>query len=440
MNEEPLDQELTDWCLPRRELLKRLASGIAVGAVAPRLLSADELSSNTAIQNEAFWIDIKSRFPIKPDYIMMNAANLCPTHDAVLQQLFGYTNDRESDVSFHNRAKFRETKQKSRDKLAEYLAVNSDEIAITRNTSEGNNIIINGLDLEPGDEVIIWDQNHPSNNLAWKTRAKRSGFTINEISIPMSVESPEQLFEIFNSQFTNKTRVFAASHVSNTSGIGLPIKELSQSCRERGIKTLIDGAQTFGALNLDLHDLGCDYFTGSMHKWPMGPKEAGLLYVRKGMAGDVWPSIISFGYNNIDPDSAAKFESFGQLDDAIVASVTSAIDFHLEIGPTNIENRLYEITDQLKNGIKDIPGSFVLTPDSHSMSAGVVIFSLKNVKGVDGFEQLYKEHQVASAPAQVYQLVSNATETTSGIRLSPHIYNTQSDIEKVLTALKEISA
>ena len=427
MNVDNEQYHASECMLPRRELLKRLVGGIAVGSLIPGVINAAKSADS---QEESYWVDIKQQFPLKPGYIMMNAANLCPTHDAVLKQLFGLTEDRESDVSFHNRGKFRETKNQSRKLLADFLSVDIDEVAITRNTSEGNNIIIAGLELGPGDEVVIWDQNHPSNNLAWKTRAKRYGFSVKELETPVEPESSTQLKDAFLSQFSSNTKVFAASHVSNTTGIGLPVQEICEYCSENGIKTLIDGAQSFGAIQLDLHEMGCDYFTGSMHKWPMGPKESGLLYVRKGEANKVWPSIVTFGFDNIDPGSAAKFDNLGQLDDAIVASVATAIEFLMNIGTENIENRLYDITDALKRGIKEIPGSYLLTPEDHNMSAGVVIFSLKGVNGREGFDTLYKKYQVAAAPA---------SSIDNGIRLSPHIYNTMDDVDKVISALKQIS-
>lgn len=430
MADDELDFPTPEWTLPRRELLKRLAGGISMSVLAPRALYAADEPDSQSVNGEAYWENVKNQFPLRPGLIMMNAANLCPTHDSVLTQFTSITKNRESDLSFQNRGKFRDTKERSRELLADYLSVEKTEIAITRNTSEGNNIIITGLDLGPGDEVVIWDQNHPSANLAWKERANRHGFTVKEVSTPKQPEDPEQLHQLFISNLGKNTKVFSASHVSNTTGIKLPVEELCQYCREHNIMSHIDGAQTFGALKLQLHKLGCDFYTGSMHKWPMGPKESGLLYVKKGMAEKVWPSIITVGYGNIDPASAAKFDNLGQQDDAIVAAIAAAIELHIKIGAETIENRLKEITDTLKREIETIPGSFLLTPTEHSMSAGIVIFSLDGVKGREGFGTLYSKYNIAAAPAGYID----------GIRLSPHIYNTMNDIDKVISAVKAISA
>jgi len=427
-----------EWKLPRREVLKRLGGGIAAGAMAPGLVSSAAKTgennyfralSALAGRGESYWEAVRDQFPVRPGYIMMNAANLCPTHYAVLGHFNELTRDREGDVSFQNRGKFRETQERSRQLLAAYVGADPDEVAITRNTSESNNTVITGLQLGPGDEVLIWDQNHPSNNIAWKVRAQRYGFTVREVATPERPAGPEQLYNTFINSLSGKTRMLAASHVSNVTGVGLPIREICRECRNRDVLTLVDGAQTLGALALDLHDMGCDFFTGSLHKWPMGPKETGLLYVRRGLAKRVWPSVVTLNYEKIDPDSAAKFDNHGQRDDAIVAAVATAIEFHNTVGRDRIEARLRRIIGALMEGIADIPGSTLLTPRSPDMNAGIVVFALPGISGREAFARLYQQYHVACAPNPVID----------GIRLSPHIYNTMADVDKVLTALKTLA-
>lgn len=426
-----------DWKLPRREVLKRLSGGFALGALSPGLAAATTESGQNLLstlagisaKDEHYWETIKDQFPVRPGYIMMNAANLCPTHYAVLNHFNDVTRNREGDVSFQNRGKFHQTMEHSRQLLAEYVGAEADEVAITRNTSESNNTIIGGLQLGPGDEVLIWDQNHPSNNIAWKVRAQRYGFSVREISTPERPASPDELYRTFVSALGNSTRVLAVSHVSNVTGIGLPMKQICTTCREKDVLTLVDGAQTLGALALDLHDLGCDFFTGSLHKWPMGPKETGLLYVRKGLAKQIWPSIVTLNYEKIDADSAAKFDNHGQIDDAIVAAVATTIEFHNVIGKHRVEARLREIIDMLIEGINAIPGTDLLTPRPDEMNAGIIVFSIPGIGGREAFSKLYEDHHIAAAP----------TSAIDGIRISPHIYNTRADVNKALNAIKGLA-
>ena len=413
------------WMLPRREVLKHLAAGAALGTLGGKWLGA---AAQETAGDEAFWDRVKEQFPFRPGLVMMNAANLCPTHYPVLESLFGLTRDLDGDVSFQNRAKFAPSKDEARSRLAEYVGTDPHEIAITRNTTEANNIIVNGLDLGAGDEVLLWSENHESNLSAWRVRARRRGFSVREVETPAGTLSADLLRERFLENLTASTRVLAVSHVSNISGIGLPMKSLSEACRERNILTLVDGAQSLGALDLDLHDMGCDYFSGSLHKWPMGPKETGLLYVRRGSEDRVWPSMVGVGYDTSEGEGALKFETFGQRDDAAISAIVPAMEFLDSIGKERIEARLRALIARLRHGIEAIPGTSILTPGDSAINAGILIFSLPGVAGSDAFEALYRDHDIGSAPASLID----------GVRLSPHIYNSMADVDRVLDALREI--
>lgn len=430
MTNEPMDASAwTEWMLPRREVLKRLAGGLAAGALGTRSLGAMAQAAGDSSHEEAYWEQVKNQFPIRPGLIIMNAANLCPTHYGVLEHVLGLTRDLDGDVSFQNRAKFADAKREARARLAGYVGADPDEIAIVRNTSEGNSIIINGLDLGPGDEVVIWEENHATCNVAWDVRAERQGFSVRKVPTPDKGSTPEDLRRHFVDALSTRTRVFAVSHVSNVSGIGLPMKALCQECRERDILTLVDGAQTFGALSLDLHDMACDFFTGSFHKWPMGPKEAGLLYVRRGLAGSVWPSVVAFGYEDAVARGAEKFESFGQRNDPTIAALAPAVDFHETIGRERVEARLRVLFEHLRAGVADIPGASILTPADPAASAAILVFNLPGIDGRTAFETLQREYRVAVTRAGI----------VDGLRVSPHIYNTLEDVDLVLEALREMA-
>ena len=413
------------WILPRREVLKRLAAGAALGTLGGKWLSA---TAQDAADGETFWDQVREQFPIRPGLVMMNAANLCPTHYPVLESLFGLTRDLDGDVSFQNRAKFAPSKDEARSRLAAYVGADPQEIAITRNTTEANNIVVNGLDLGADDEVVLWSENHESNLSAWTVRARRRGFSVREVETPAGVLSADLLRERFLENLTARTRVLAVSHVSNISGIGLPMKSLSEACREHNILTLVDGAQSLGALDLDLHDMGCDYFTGSLHKWPMGPKETGLLYVRSGSEDRVWPSMVGVGYDTAEGAGALKFETFGQRDDSAISAIVPAMDLLDSIGKERIEARLRALTARLRRGIEAFPGTSILTPADSAINASILIFGLPGITGSDAFDALYRDYDIGSAQASLID----------GVRLSPHIYNSMADVDRVLDALREI--
>ncbi|HEY5616256.1 MAG TPA: aminotransferase class V-fold PLP-dependent enzyme, partial [Bacteroidota bacterium] len=313
-------------------------------------------------------------------------------------------------------------------KLAAYVGASEDEVAIVRNTSEANSFIVSGLSLQQGDEVVVLDQNHPTNNVAWDVQTARFRFTIKRVSLNSPPTSADEILQAFKNAITSKTKVVTFSDVSNTSGTRLPAKELCRHARERGIHAHVDGAQSFGALQLDLHDLGCDSYSASSHKWLMGPKEAGLLYVRQERIAHVWPSIVGVGWGDaVQPavKGARKFETLGQRDDATVSAMGTAIDFHNLIGPANIEARVYQLAARLKDGLSALPGAQLITSPNPALSAGVVIVRFEGTDSRKIYEALYSEYHIAAA-------------SVGGVRFSPHIYNTFEDIDKTVDAVKKI--
>ena len=243
--------------------------------------------------DERFWSSVREQFLMPPDLRVMNAANLCPSPAPVLEAMYRSTKDMDGDPSFDNRQKMSDGKEETRRLLARFLRVTPEEIVITRNTSEANNIVSSGLDLKAGDEVVIFADNHPSNNAAWMQKAKRFGYTVSVIAQPNPHPGAEYYVEAAMRAISPRTRVLAFTHQTSTVGDVLPAKELCQLARERGVLTLVDGASALGFLDVDLSDMQPDFYTGSSHKWPCGPKEVGVLYINARAQPLIHPSIIS---------------------------------------------------------------------------------------------------------------------------------------------------
>src|SRR5450755_4103040 len=174
--------------------------------------------------NEAYWSLVKRQFPLADDLLYLNAANVCPASRPVLDRHAEFMRDFQSNPSFQNRAKYEAMRERLRDKVAGMLRVTSDEIAITRNTSEGTNIVVKGVDLKPGDEVLITDHNHPSNNDSWKVRAKREGFSVKSLPVRVPAKSVKDLVAQMDAAITPRTKVIAITHVTSTTGVLYPAK------------------------------------------------------------------------------------------------------------------------------------------------------------------------------------------------------------------------
>jgi selenocysteine lyase/cysteine desulfurase len=382
-----------------------------------------------AAGGEADWSAIRRQFPFTEERVPMNAANLCPSPRAVFDRVTELARDIDTDCSFQNRRKFADLLERARARIAAQLGVSADEVAIVRNTSEANNIINNGLPLRPGDEVVLWDQNHPTNNVAWDVRAARFGLTVRRVATPKHPKDPGELAAVFERALSPRTRVLAVTHVSNVTGIRLPVRELAEIARRRGVYFHVDGAQSWGALRLDLRQLGCDSYSASAHKWFMGPKEAGILYVRAERVAEIWPNTVAPGWgDDADPDvkGARKFESLGQRDDACLAALETTAEFHEAIGRARVEARVLELARMLKEGLL-AAGAKLVTPLEAELSAGVCVMEAPAAAREALVDRLYYEHGIAGA-------------ATGGLRLCPHVYNTREHIDRAIRAVRATRA
>jgi selenocysteine lyase/cysteine desulfurase len=416
----------------RRQFLRRsaaLPAGWTAFATALQAAGAAHASGDGRSE-EALWQLVRRQFPLEDGLIYLNAANVCPASRPVLDRYTALLRDFHANPSFQNRDKYRALHESVRTKVAALLGVSPDEIALTRNTSEGTNLIVRGIDLRPGDEVVITDHNHPSNNESWKLRARREGLVVKSVPVPVPARSAEDLFAGIEKAVTPRTRVIAVTHVTSTTGARYPIWPIAELARKRDIFLHVDGAQTFGALNVAPKNLGCDSYSASAHKWPMGPLEAGILYVRAERMGALWPAIVSAGWSE-GLVGARKFEAVGQQDDPRVASLEAAIDLINLIGIHEVEARVQALAGRAKRALAGLAGVELKTDLEPELSGGVVKFRLKGIPTAQAYDLLWKRHRLAIA--------MTGGGDSEGLRFSPHVYNTPEEIDRAVAAVRELT-
>jgi isopenicillin-N epimerase len=394
-------------------------------------LSAAPLPPAPDNPGEAFWSEVRSRFLVPREINFLNAANLCPTSlpaiEALDRNIRLYEKGPSPEVRSELMARGREA---SRTLLAEALRVTPEEIVITRNTTEGNNAVSSGLDLKAGDEVVVWADNHPSNLNAWRVKGARFGFTVVSVPIPPAHPGADGYVELFTKAFTPRTRLVAVTHVSSNSGDLLPVPEICTAARSRGILSLVDGAQAFGVLDLDLAAMKPDFYTGSMHKWPCGPKEKGLLYVNKSVHDRIHPSLVGVYAGAVG--ISRTLETHGQRDDASVAAVTDALKFQGSIGRAVIEKRSRQLAQALMDGLRKLDGVKLWTDPAPERSAAIVIFQ-------PGALDVRK---LGPTLAQNEKIVctTRTSDHNPGLRFAPHFYNTMEEMDRAVGAIRKYLA
>jgi isopenicillin-N epimerase len=383
-----------------------------------------------AASGESFWTAVRAQFVMPPGLAVMNAANLCPASTPVIEALTRETRHVDQDPSQQNRARLSGAREDARKALAAFLRVTPEEIVITRNTSESNNLMSNGLDLKPGDEVVIFADNHPSNNQAWLEKSKRFGYSVVVVAQKNPHPGADYYIDAFTKAITPRTKVIAFGHLTSTVGDLFPAKELCRLARERGILSALDGAQTFGLLDVDLSDIQPDFYSGSAHKWPCGARECGVLYVSARIHDRVWPSTYSAYPGAVGV--SRKMEAFGQRDEATMIAMTEALAFQTKIGRAAIEQRSRALAQQLMAGLKKIDGFTLWTHAAPERSAAVVSFLPGTLDTRKLLAALYEKDRIA--------VTSRGGSDRAGLRVSPHFYNTPEEVDRLLAALKRYAA
>jgi len=318
-------------------------------------------------------------------------------------------------------------REEARKLLSASLGVTPEEIVITRNTSEGNNIVSSGIDLKAGDEVVVFTDNHPSNLKAWQEKGRRFGFTVVTVSHVTPHPGAEFYVDAFRKAITPRTRVLAFTHLTSNAGDLLPAADICRMAREHEVLTLVDGAQTFGALNVNLGEMRPDFYTGSVHKWPTGPKESGVLYVNKAVQDQIWPSV--YGLYAGAVGVSQKLEALGQRDDAKLAGLAEALRFRNTIGGDLIEQRGRELAQALRNGLGRLDGVKLWTDPAPDRSGAIVVFQ-------PGTLDPRKLGASLSANERIICTV-RAGQDRPGLRLSPHLYNTMEDVDRTVGAVRK---
>ena len=314
-----------------------------------------------------------------------------------------------------------------RTKIGELIHADFDEIAITQNATFGMNYVANGLDLKKGDELLNTDQEHGGGFAAWKLLAKRRGCIYKQAMMPVPANDPDEIIRNIFEEVNSNTRVIAIPHIVSVYGVILPVKEICTEARKRGIFTVVDGAQAVGHIKVDVRDIGCDAYYGSLHKWFLAPAGSGILYIRKERMPEIWTTIASYNWDN-EEDHGFRLMQTGTGNTAILAGIEASINFYNSIiGPDRWLNRIKYLGDYLRSGLKTISNVTIYSSTHPDMSAGVTTYGVNGMSGSELQKTLWEREKLQ--PRQ---------EGGELIRHSLHIYNNEDEIDRTLGVLRSL--
>ena len=416
--------------ISRRAFVAGGAAGLAAatqsacGAGSDRVERPDMIVPATP--DDAAWTTVRAQFDTASSVTYLNNASLGMPPAVVAEAVArGYANHSRDPLQAKHELSAVVT-NRTMPNLAAFLDVDPGEIVLTRNATEALHLQAVGLDLRPGDRVLMTTQEHPAGAAPWRYRQAKDGIELKEVFVPSPFESPGQVVELMTGQMTGRTRAIVFCHVTR-GGHLYPVKELCAAARQRGIATVVDGAQAVGMFPVDLRDLGCDVYAASLHKWILGPIGTGVWYVRR-EARERWRS----PFVPEPTEEQPGYSPGGTADLPVRAAIDTALGFIRRIGIESIAARNRHLSDYLKARLAELDGVRIVSGATRETSApGSTIFE------IDGVDPIAA---VATLDARKLYIDEHVRDGHRALRVSTHFYNTIEEIDSVVAALRELAA
>ncbi len=404
-----------------------LVGGGASRAAARASIASIEETNAQALPEEDFWSKVRGEFLISEELAYMNSGTLGPMPKPVYYAVVDGYRALATDPGREN-ARQMKAQDELRQELADFVNADAGEVALTRNTTEGMSFIANGLDLKAGDEVLCTFHEHPGGLEPWKIKAKRYGVVVKELPFPVPPSDPSEILNRFEDAITPRTRVISVSHVTFPTGCVLPVKELAALARSRGILTLADGAHAIGMLDLDMQDLGVDFYASSPYKWAGAPVGTGFLYLRRESQERVWPTVATTGWDD-EETGARRYDRLSQRAGPLLLATMTALEFQNAIGRARIEQRIMSLAARLRERLGEIAGVTLYASDDRELCSGLTGFTLEGFGRTEVVETLWRRNRV---------WVREIDYALSTVRASTHHFNTEDQVDRLAEGIHDI--
>ncbi len=415
----------------RRAFLRRLGIGAAGAALAwPRALWALEQRLGRAAgtgraaapASEDFWSLVRQEFLIPADRLYLNVGTLGASPRVVLDATVEHM--RRVAMTFPPGVDWRALETR----LGALLHGDPAGFVFPRNTTEGMSFVANGLELKAGDEILTTLHEHVGGLCPWQNVAARQHLTLRQLPLPVPPADAGQIVDVFRKALTRRTRVISVSHVTFSTGLIMPVRQLVELARPRGIVLVVDGAHPPGMMPVDIRALDADFYASSPHKWLLAPEGNGLLYIREDWRTRLWPSVASGGWDQMK-DGAQRFNRLGTIDESRLAGLLAAVAFHEAIGPERVYGRIRELRRRLDDGLRATPGIRIVSPASDDLAAGLLSFAIEKMPALELQQRLEKNANMRTRVIGEYNY--------GWMRLSPHVYTSEADVDRAIALIRK---
>jgi selenocysteine lyase/cysteine desulfurase len=424
----------------RRRFLQQVAltaGAFSASSLFDQLLAKDFKEAEKKIENfspeqaagdEDYWATIQQAYTVNPNIIDLNNGGVSPSPRVVQEAVERYNKLSNEGPSYFMWRILDQGREPLRQKLAKLAGCDAEEVVINRNATEALNTIIYGLDLNAGDEVIGTKQDYPNMINAWKQRAQRNGIVYKQISFDFPIEDDDVIVDAYEKAITGKTKIIHVTHVINWVGQIMPVQKIARMAHAKGIEVLCDSAHGFGLLDYKIPDLECDYWGTSLHKFLSAPIGSGMMWIKKDKIEKIWPLLCN---DNPHSSDIRKFETIGTRSFPIEQGIGEAINFHNGIGSKRKEERNRYLKNYWAEKVKDLAGVKIHTSLKPEYSCAICGVSIEGMDPVDFDAQLFSKYKIHT--------VGINWENVHVVRVTPHVYTTLDDLDKLVNAIKEIA-
>jgi len=377
--------------------------------------------------DESYWFKVQQAFTVDRSIVNLNSGGVSPSPAVALEAMKRHL-DYSNTAPAHAMWRVLEPQREGvRARLARAFAADIEEVAITRNASEGLQICQFGIDLKAGDEVLATNQDYPRMLNTFKQRERREGIVLRTFPIPVPCEDAAEIVKRYEQNITAKTKLILTCHVINLTGLILPVKEIVALGRSKGVPVIVDGAHAFAHFPFAHRDLDCDYYASSLHKWLFAPVGTGLLYVRKAKIPSLWPLMASAKEQDAD---IRKFEEIGTHPAANALAIAEALTFHDGIGPERKAARLRLLRDRWADRLSRHDRVKLLTCRKPGLACGITTFAIEGVEAGKLVEFLWDKKRIIATPI--------GHDDVKGVRVSPSVWTTLEEIDRFCEAVEDV--
>jgi len=388
------------------------------------LYDAEGVSAGDLAGEEDFWYYIQQAFTVSPGIINLNNGGVSPAPKTVqeaMKRYYDYCNEAPSYYMWRILDQGREPLRKN---MAKMSGCDTEEVAINRNSSEGLETIIFGLQLKAGDEVVAAKQDYPNMINAYKQREQRDGIKMVWINLELPSEDENYMVKQYTDAFTARTKAVHVTHIINWNGQILPVKKIANEAHKRGIEVIVDGAHSLAHFDFKITDLDCDYFASSLHKWLYAPIGSGMMYVRKEKIKNIYPL---FATDIPLKEDIRKFEHLGTRPMFIEQAIGKAIEFHEMIGNERKEKRLHYLKNYWMDKVKNIPKVKLHTSFHPKWGCAIGVVSVDGRKPAELDAFLLDKYRIHT--------VGIEWENIKGVRVTPNVYTTTKNLDMLVEGI-----